>query len=101
MAKKYIKISIISSFIGFALAYVFIEYFSYNLKKELYLYEQKKIELQALADSYALCVGLYNANPSQDKEELCTYIKQKVYLELENFEGSYPYSAFYNKFLGK
>lgn len=41
MAKKYIKISIISSFIGFALAYVFIEYFSYNLKKELYLYDKK------------------------------------------------------------
>ncbi|AXH09954.1 hypothetical protein CP960_13340 [Malaciobacter halophilus] len=97
MTKKYLKIVLISSFIGFALAYLFVEFFSYNVKKELVQYEQRKIRIQALADSYALCVGLYNANPSKQREELCSYIKQKVYLEVKNIEGKYPYTSLYQK----
>lgn len=97
MFKKYLKIVVISSFVGFGLAYLFVKFFSYNIKKELAQYEQRKIHIQALADSYALCVGLYNANPSKQREELCNYIKEKVYIEVKNIEGKYPYTSLYQK----
>ncbi|RXK01036.1 hypothetical protein CRU98_00865 [Arcobacter sp. CECT 8986] len=97
MLKKYLKISIISAAIGFALAFVFVEFFSYKVKQELYTYQQKKMQIQSLADAYALCIGLHNANPSKNRRQLCLDIRSKVFEEAKSLEGSYPYISFYNK----
>lgn len=101
MIKKYLKLTFFSAIAGFILSFLFVEYFYSNIKHELKNYERTKFELQVLGDSYALCVGLYNANPSKDKEELCQYIKSQVFLKLDNIEGQYPYTSFYNNVFGE
>lgn len=101
MIKKYLKLTLISTIAGFVFSFLFVEYFYANIKTELKNYEQTKFQLQVLGDSYALCVGLYNANPSKEKEQLCKYIKEKVFLELDDIENKYPYTTFYNKVFGE
>lgn len=100
MIKKYLKLTFFSTIAGFIFSFIFVEYFYANIKHELRNYEQTKFDLQVLGDSYALCVGLYNANPSKEKEQLCKYIKKQVFIKLETIEGQYPYTSFYNKVFG-
>lgn len=58
-------------------------------------------KFSSLQDILAMCVGLYNANPSIDLKTDCAHILTDIYKVRANLLNNHPYTNFYAKYINK
>lgn len=56
-------------------------------------------DVNNLSDTYALCQGLINSNPSINNLETCNKVSQKLQKRVKELKEENPYITFYYRYI--